>query len=153
MVALAVGVGMLGGLGAFTFGYAKGFSYLYDDPEVCINCHVMQGNYDSWLKSSHHSHAICNDCHLPHNFVGKYWVKADNGFFHSMAFTLDDYPRPLRIKARNRRVTQNACLYCHADFVNTMLPLKESGDMLLCIQCHSDVGHAGERRHGEIARP
>jgi cytochrome c nitrite reductase small subunit len=90
---------------------------------------------------------------LPHNVVGKLWVKSDNGFFHSLAFTLDDYPRPLRIKARNRRVTQNACLHCHADFVNTMLPLEEGGDMLLCIQCHSDVGHAAERRHGDIARP
>jgi cytochrome c nitrite reductase small subunit len=151
-VALAVGLGVLGGIGAFTFGYAKGFSYLSNDPRTCTNCHVMQGHYESWLKSSHQNVAVCNDCHLPHDFVGKYWVKADNGLFHSLAFTLDNYPEPIRIKARNRAVTQNACIDCHADFVHHMLPREEGGDMLLCIQCHSDAGHAAERRHGAIAR-
>lgn len=152
IVALAVGLGMMGGVGAFTFGYAKGFSYLSDEPQVCANCHVMQGHYDSWLKSSHQNVAVCNDCHLPHDPVGKYRVKADNGFFHSLAFTLDNYPKPIRIKARNREVVQNACLHCHQDFVHNMLPKEEDQGMLLCIQCHSDAGHAGERRHGDIAR-
>ena len=36
--------GLLGipvGVGAFTFVYAKGFSYLSPDPRACVNCHVM----------------------------------------------------------------------------------------------------------------
>ncbi len=135
--------GILGGLGAFTFGYGDGAAYLTNDPEACANCHVMREQLDSWTKSSHKAVAACNDCHLPHNFAGKWITKADNGFFHSLAFTTDDYPEPIRIKGRNRRVTQAACLHCHSAYVDHMLPATAGGDMLLCVHCHGDVGHAG----------
>lgn len=135
-------LGVLGGIGAFTFGYGKGASYLSNDPQACVNCHVMEGHYDSWQNSSHRHVAVCNDCHLPHNFLGKWVTKADNGFFHSLAFTLENFHEPIRIKPRNRRVTQGACLDCHADFVHEMLPATSGGDMLMCVHCHSDVGHA-----------
>jgi cytochrome c nitrite reductase small subunit len=141
-VAAAVALGVLGGLGAFTFGYGDGTAYLKNDPASCANCHVMQGQYDSWTHSSHHGVATCNDCHLPHDFLGKWITKADNGFFHSLAFTTDDFHEPIQIKARNRRVTQGACLHCHSSYVNHMLPAERGGDMLRCIQCHDDVGHS-----------
>jgi cytochrome c nitrite reductase small subunit len=35
-------VGTTLGLGLFTFHYAKGTSYMSNDPLVCANCHVMQ---------------------------------------------------------------------------------------------------------------
>ncbi len=141
-LAIALVGGMLAGIGAFTFGYGQGASYMSDDPMVCANCHIMQDHYDSWAKSSHHHVAICNDCHLPQDFFGKWFTKADNGFFHSLAFTTGQFPEPIQIKARNRRVTQNACLHCHGDFVHPMLPAERGGDMLLCVHCHSEVGHA-----------
>ena len=28
------------GIGAFTFVYAKGYSYLSTDPRTCLNCHI-----------------------------------------------------------------------------------------------------------------
>jgi cytochrome c nitrite reductase small subunit len=142
-IALAVVLGMAAGVGAFTFGYGKGFSYMLDSPPACANCHVMDDHYDAWQNSSHAHVATCNDCHLPHDFVGKWTVKADNGFFHSLAFTLENFHEPIQIKPRNRRVTQNACLHCHGDFVHNMLPAEEDGQMMLCVHCHSDVGHAG----------
>jgi cytochrome c nitrite reductase small subunit len=141
-LALAIALGVLGGMGAFTFGYGDGWAYLSNDPQACANCHIMQNHFDSWAKSSHKNVAVCNDCHLPHNFVGKWVTKADNGFFHSLAFTTGNFPEPLRIKPRNRRVTQNTCLHCHADFVHQMLPAEPGGDMMACIHCHQDVGHA-----------
>lgn len=143
---VAILLGMIGGIGAFTFGYGKGFSYLKNDPRGCANCHVMQDHYDSWQQSSHHHVATCNDCHLPHDFAGKWLVKADNGFFHSLAFTLEDYHDPIQIKPRNRKVTQNACLHCHSNMVHEMLPESPKAEMLQCVQCHSDVGHSGRRR-------
>jgi hypothetical protein len=36
------------GVGAFTFVYAKGFSYLSTDPKACVNCHIMNSQYDAW---------------------------------------------------------------------------------------------------------
>lgn len=141
-----LGLGALGGLGTFTFGYAEGASYLSNNPQSCTNCHVMQEFYDSWQKGSHAHTATCNDCHLSHHPIGKWVTKADNGFFHSLAFTLGDYHDPIQIKPRNRAVTQHACLYCHSAVVEEMLPIEAhanaGSEMPHCVQCHSDVGHA-----------
>jgi cytochrome c nitrite reductase small subunit len=139
---VAASLGVLAGLGGFTFGYGDGTAYLGNDPASCANCHVMQEHYDSWLASSHKHVASCNDCHLPHDFMGKWITKADNGFFHSVAFTTNDFHEPIQIKPRNRRVTQDACLHCHSEFVDHMRPAVDGGDMLNCIHCHADAGHA-----------
>jgi cytochrome c nitrite reductase small subunit len=141
-VLFAVMLGLLCGVGAFTFGYGQGASYLSNNPTSCVNCHVMQDHYNSWQTSSHQHVAVCNDCHLPHHPLGKWVTKADNGFFHSLAFTLNNFHEPIQIKPRNRRVTQNACLDCHSDLVHPMLPAEPQGETLLCIHCHRDVGHA-----------
>jgi cytochrome c nitrite reductase small subunit len=141
-ILVAVLIGVLGGVGAFTFGYGKGWSYLSNNAVGCANCHVMQGHYDSWQNSSHRHVAVCNDCHLPHHPIGKWIVKGDNGFFHSLAFTLENFHEPIQIKPRNRRVTQGTCLYCHADVVHQMLPGDTDRETVSCVHCHSDVGHA-----------
>ena len=125
---------MFGGLGVFTFGYGKSASSLTNDPASCANCHVMQPQHDSWQKSAHRHMAVCNDCHLPHAFAAKWVTKAENGFFHSVAFTTGAFQEPIQIKARNRSVTQGACLACHGGLVNHMLPAESGGDMLLCIR-------------------
>lgn len=135
-------LGVLGGLGLFTFGYGQGASYLSNDPTACINCHVMDEYYDSWQNASHAHVAVCNDCHLSHHPVGKWITKADNGFFHSLAFTTGDFHEPIQIKPRNQRVTQQACLTCHGEILSQMQPDSHSGPSVSCVRCHSDVGHA-----------
>lgn len=149
-VAVAILLGVLAGIGSFTFGYGKGASYLSNNPASCANCHVMQGHYDSWLNSSHHNVATCNDCHLSHHPIGKWMTKGDNGFFHSLAFTTGQFHDPIQIKPRNREVTQNACLHCHGDFVHAMLPTEEGKNMLMCVHCHADVGHSQRRRTNPV---
>lgn len=138
----AIAAGVFFGLGLFTFAYGDGAAYLQDDPSGCANCHVMQEHHDAWQKSSHARVATCNDCHLRHDFLGKWLTKADNGFFHSLAFTTGAFPDPIRIKPRNRRVAQDACLGCHAQHVYAVLPAVEGDEALLCAHCHGDVGHA-----------
>ena len=83
--------GVLLGVGAYTFHFAEGFSYLSSDPAACANCHIMQSQFESWQKSSHHAVAKCVDCHLPHDFIGKYIAKAENGYHHSRGFTFQDF--------------------------------------------------------------
>jgi cytochrome c nitrite reductase small subunit len=147
LVLLAAGVGGLAGLGVFTLAYGEGHAYLSDDPAACVNCHIMQPQYDSWLSSSHTAHATCNDCHLPNDFVGRWTAKADNGFAHSWAFTFQDFHEPIQIKERNLRILQRNCVSCHGTMVNHLLPETVSGEALSCFGCHHSVGH-GARAAG-----
>jgi cytochrome c nitrite reductase small subunit len=140
-VLLAAIVGVLLGIGLFTFGYARGASYLTDDPAACGNCHVMRENIESWMKSSHGKVAVCNDCHTPPGFVGKYTTKAINGFFHSLAFTTQRFPDDIYITDRNFKVTERACLKCHEDIVSGIRATREHRQDVSCIACHRTVGH------------
>jgi cytochrome c nitrite reductase small subunit len=143
-IAVGATMGLALGVGAYTFFYAKGASYLTNDPKACVNCHVMQEQYDGWIKSSHRSVATCNDCHAPHNLAGKYKTKALNGFWHSFYFTTGTYQDPIRITQRNRKVTEGACRHCHADIVETIegpIGKHPDTDQTSCIRCHRNVGH------------
>ncbi len=134
-------LGVAAGVGGYTFLYARGASYLTNDPLACANCHVMQEQLDGWVKSSHHGVAVCNDCHTPHDLVGKYVTKVSNGYHHSLAFTMGDFHEPIRIKERNREVTEAACRRCHADIVQAIDASHAPGRALSCIRCHGSVGH------------
>lgn len=136
----AATVGILAGLGLMTFTYAEGFSYLSSAPRACVNCHIMRPEYDGWQKASHHSVATCVDCHLPVDFVGKYMAKALNGWNHSKAFTLQNFPEPIVITPLNARILQANCLRCHEDMVHN-LAMARGGEAPECVQCHEAVGH------------
>ena len=138
-IILSITLGVLSGASVYTLYYAKGASYLSDDPKACINCHVMGDQYNSWSKSTHHSITNCNSCHSPQNKLAKVFVKAINGAAHSYAFTFDQYDKPIRIKKWNGDIVQNACLHCH----QTLFETHPGGfnNNLSCIQCHKDVGH------------
>jgi cytochrome c nitrite reductase small subunit len=141
LAATAALAGAIAGVGGYTFVYARGASYLSDNPAVCANCHVMGGHYDAWIKSPHHGVATCNDCHTPHTFFGKYFTKARNGYHHSLAFTLGNFHEPIEITPTNRAVTEAACRHCHADVVATIDHQPQPGRALSCIRCHAGVGH------------
>jgi cytochrome c nitrite reductase small subunit len=145
-VALVVVSGLGLGLGLYTFRYAQGASYLSDDPRACVNCHVMRDVYEDWKRASHHAVASCNDCHVPHDFFGKYLAKAANGYHHSVAFTLQNFPEPIRIKPANAAHLQDNCLRCHGALLDDVLAHRApAAQTLSCVQCHAEVGH-GPRR-------
>jgi cytochrome c nitrite reductase small subunit len=139
LVALLIGV--VGGIGAYTFLYARGYSYVTNDPNACVNCHIMRKEFDAWTKSSHKAVAVCNDCHAPHDApLAKLVVKARNGFNHSLKFTTGRFHEPIFITEPNRKVTEAACRYCHEDIVQ-MIDHGGEKAPLSCIRCHSGVGH------------
>ena len=129
------------GLAGFTFVYAKGGSYLSNDPQACANCHIMQEHLDGWIRASHRTVATCNDCHTPPGLVSKYWVKASNGFSHSFAFTTGWFHEPIRITPRNHEVAENNCRGCHQDIVSAIEANSSKHPRTSCIRCHTDVGH------------
>ena len=137
-------IGATAGVGTFTFGYAKGGSYLTNQPEACANCHVMRQHLDAWEKSSHGKFAACNECHAPHNPLGKYYCKARNGFFHSWAFTTGNFPNEMRMHEYNRGVVEANCRRCHAQLTHQIDPLPTASgqpDAVSCLHCHATVGH------------
>lgn len=131
------------GLSGYTFIYGQGYSYLSDDPKACMNCHIMRDQYQSWNQSSHHNVATCNSCHTPENKVSKYLNKMDNGFMHSLKFTLGTYADPIRIREHNFNIAMNACLSCHGDLIDSTLhPAVNGEERQSCMQCHRAVGHS-----------
>jgi cytochrome c nitrite reductase small subunit len=133
------------GAGAFTANYAEGTSYLSNDPKACVNCHIMRDQYDGWQKASHHAVATCNDCHVPHETVPKYLVKAEDGFWHSKGFTLQDFPEPIRIRPVSSKILQANCVTCHRDLVGDILGHESAGGTADCVHCHAAVGHGPQR--------
>jgi cytochrome c nitrite reductase small subunit len=145
IIAVLAGLaGLVIGIGAYTFIYAKGYSYLTNNPEACTNCHVMRAEYDGWVKSSHGNAATCNDCHTPHNLIGKYAVKLNNGFWHSFYFTTGRYPDTIRITKFDKEVTENACRRCHQDITAAIDGNVVHGEAkgMDCTRCHGAVGHS-----------
>jgi cytochrome c nitrite reductase small subunit len=143
LIVLGIAIGLAVGVGGYTFWYAKGYSYLSNNPASCANCHIMNEQYDGWQKSSHKAVATCNDCHTPHNLVGKYLTKASNGFWHSYYFTADNFHEPIQITEGGRQVTEQACRYCHGDLVSgiTISDGHKANSEISCISCHRSVGH------------
>ena len=102
----------------------------------------MNEQYEAWLKSGHRHAATCVECHLPHEGLAKWAAKADHGFRHSAAFTLQNFKEPIEITPRDREMVQVNCLRCHGAFVHAVLgspgPLHQDMD---CMHCHAGAGH------------
>ena len=139
-IAVVIFIGMFVGLGTFTFDYAEGLAYFSDDPEACLNCHVMRPQFEGWNHSSHKNVATCNTCHTPHSFPQKYIIKGINGWNHSFAFTTGNYPDPIRIRGFNADVVQANCVDCHRTLVS-QIHSSVPGEERSCIACHGNVGH------------
>jgi cytochrome c nitrite reductase small subunit len=153
---LSLAIGALGGLGLYTFHFAQGLSYLSNDPRACMNCHIMREYYQSWQQNAHHNWAVCNDCHSPHNIVGKMITKADNGWNHSVKFTLQTYNDPIPIREVNRERLRHNCIACHKEFVSGILTSDKvaagidphtaiAREEVDCLRCHHEVGHGARR--------
>ena len=87
--------------------------------------------------------ATCNSCHAPHDdIVGKYVNKADNGFWHALKFTLQNYPENIKVREHNREIIEAACIDCHGDYVDQAANSStHKGERMSCIRCHDGVGH------------
>jgi len=136
LIALAavLGVGM----------YVTDFTaYLGNNPSTCNNCHVMDAVYESWVHGGHREWATCADCHTPHEFFAKYWIKALSGYHHVTAFSFGNIPTAIRAKEESSQIVQENCIRCHQETVSLLL----DNDMEMgryCFDCHRSVPH-GER--------
>jgi cytochrome c nitrite reductase small subunit len=141
-------LGILTGLGIFTFYLSKAPSYLSDKPETCVNCHIMAPQYATWNHSSHRNYTTCMDCHVPHNtIVNKYYFKAKDGMRHASMFALRLEPQVIMIKDAGKNVVQNNCIRCHEHLI-TDEKMKLQSKMFMefrngrsCVECHRETPH------------
>lgn len=136
------------GFSLFTAREAQVLSYLSDNPQACVNCHVMTPVYNSWMHSSHREWASCNDCHVPHNnIVNQYYFKAMDGLYHASIFTLRQEPEVIFMREASEGVVQDNCIRCHVQQV-TQTKYDSWIDSHLsdrterqCWSCHREVPH------------
>ncbi|NSW46039.1 MAG: cytochrome c nitrite reductase small subunit [Bacteroidales bacterium] len=142
-------LGIITGLIFFLFYVSKAHSYLSDNAETCMNCHIMAPQYTSWFHSAHRQYANCNECHVPHdNVFNKYFFKAKDGLRHATIFTLRKEPQVIRIHEAGKEVVHSNCLRCHGDLLtdnklqnyngNTTNINRKSSN---CTFCHRETPH------------
>jgi cytochrome c nitrite reductase small subunit len=66
-------------------------------------------------------------------------TKAENGWNHSMKFTLQNFREPIRMRVSNGRRLQTNCLRCHQDLT------AEIASQANYVHCHAGVGHGPMR--------
>ncbi len=135
--------GAITGLILFVLHIGNATSYLSDNPETCINCHVMYPQYASWRQSAHGKSVTCNDCHVPQdNIFRSYYFKATDGLRHSTIFTLRLEEQVIKIKSAGIDVVQENCKRCHSSFIDhTFLITEKSDEEKKCWSCHSETPH------------
>lgn len=147
-VPVAIMLGLFFGLAATAFKISNAASYLSDEPETCINCHLMYPQYATWQHSSHREKAVCNDCHVPQdNVFRKYYFKGQDGSRHATVFTLRTEPQVIRINEAGKQVVQENCIRCHIKQLETVTAMQVTGKNYkegkghLCWDCHREVPH------------
>jgi cytochrome c nitrite reductase small subunit len=140
--------GLIFGLAAYTFYVSKAWSYAYDEPAACVNCHVMGPFYQSWDKSAHREWATCNDCHVPNDkILREYAFKAKDGLYHAAVFAAFAEPGVIRARESTKEVLLENCIRCHSPLVTEFVKMSPdyasilSGDKKACWDCHQDLVH------------
>jgi len=140
--------GIFIGLFFFLFYVSKAYSYLSDNPETCVNCHIMAPQYATWGHSSHREYTNCNDCHVPHNNVfNKYFFKAKDGMRHASMFALRLEPQVIFIHEAGRDVVHQNCVRCHSKLLVDLKLSVSVKDLhsqrtdRVCWECHREVPH------------
>lgn len=141
-------VAIFTGLVFFSLYISNAFSYLGDNPETCVNCHIMAPQYSTWQHSSHREKTNCNDCHVPHNnFLNKYLFKAKDGMRHATIFTLRKEPQVIFIREEGREVVHENCIRCHSSLMTDSKLLVYNDKTHLsrmerkCWECHRETPH------------
>lgn len=141
-------LGVFVGLGSFVIYISKAHSYLSEEPETCMNCHIMAPQYATWFKSSHREVATCVDCHVPHNnILNKYYFKAKDGLRHATYFTLRWEPQVIFIHEPGKNVVQQNCIRCHEDQVfDYRMSMRDPAHNDFrrersCVECHRETPH------------
>ncbi len=147
-IPVAIALGAFFGLGIVVIYISRAYSYLSNEPEVCMNCHIMAPQYATWQRGSHGKATTCLDCHVPHNnIIRQFAFKGEDGTRHAFMFTFRMEPQVIRVREPGMGVIQENCIRCHThliqetSLVEVTLEQHKAGNGKLCWECHREVPH------------
>lgn len=136
-------VAILAGLGVLGFGMmlmikipALGLA----EAEFCGQCHAMDEQVDTYLHSSHLQVTNCGDCHSPHALITGSMFSAYTGTRDVYRVVTNTTPAVITTMKLSKKVIQDNCLRCHADFLGDVADTSENGGNY-CFQCHQSLAH------------
>jgi cytochrome c nitrite reductase small subunit len=75
-----------------------------DQPAFCVQCHVMEAQYEAWSHAGAHRRKMCVDCHLPNDNATIHYIwKAIDGMKDVVIFYSGTVPNTSTHLARRKR--------------------------------------------------
>jgi len=167
LLVLGIALGGAGVIGTQVAVHATGTN------EFCLSCHEMTTARDEYHETAHYSNrtgvrAGCSDCHIPHAYPEKLWVKALSGtkdIFGHLTGVIDT-PEKFEAKRLGMATSEQArmlknrsaeCRYCHD--TAAMNPAKQKSFARIahmdarkagqtCIECHQGIAHNEPKQPG-----
>ncbi|GAB4388135.1 MAG: cytochrome c nitrite reductase small subunit [Thermodesulfovibrionales bacterium] len=107
-----------------------------NQPAFCVQCHVMEAQYEAWMHAGAHRRKICVDCHLPNeNKAVHYAWKALDGLKDVVVFYSGRVPERIKLTSHGAEVLQANCVRCHETAVMFIDADRK------CWSCHRRVMH------------
>jgi cytochrome c nitrite reductase small subunit len=107
-----------------------------DQPSFCVQCHVMESEFEAWAHAGAHRRKMCVDCHLPNGNAGVHYIwKSIDGMKDALLFYSGSVPEKIHLTAHGEKVVQANCVRCHEQTV--MLIDQERN----CWECHRRIMH------------
>lgn len=107
-----------------------------DQPTFCVQCHVMESEYEAWSHAGAHRRKTCVDCHLPNGSAGVHYVwKSVDGIKDVLMFYSGTVPERIRLTAHGEKVLQANCIRCHEQTVSLINHERN------CWECHRRIMH------------
>lgn len=107
-----------------------------DQPAFCVQCHVMESQYEAWMHAGAHRRKSCVDCHLPNENVALHYTwKAIDGLKDVVVFYSGMVPERIELTSHGAEVLQTNCVRCHETAVTLISKERK------CWSCHRRIMH------------
>ena len=147
-LSIAIILGAVFGLAAFLPIVTEAHTYLSEQPETCINCHIMRPFYISQQRSSHRT-VSCPECHIPHENMAKYFAnKSRDGMWDAYVYTTFQDEYAIKLHESSKKTIRDNCLRCH-ERVMSEISLFDKSERF-CGECHREVVHSKQRGAGSF---
>lgn len=120
-----------------------GANKLVTNPQLCVKCHVMVPEYETWKASSHVQYD-CTVCHT-RTGPGAFILSKTSAAKWLYLYFTGSYRPPIKM---DYKINDDVCTSCHSgnrDFTpsgDLIIPHdKHAAKKVLCVECHSGVAH------------